>query len=290
VAEAAIRRRSFKGFPLPEGLLFGGVLALALPTLVSLASGEWTRDEGSAGPLILATGGWLLWRERVAVEAVRSSGNPWIYAVGLAAALATYVFGRAYDFMTLEAGGLVGVALAAFYSHFGERAVRRTLFAWIYLLAAVPAPQWVLDAATSPLKQFASWAATAWVAALGAPVARQGVTILVGPYQLLVADACSGLNSLVGLSAVVLLYIYLTYNGSRARALLLGIAIVPIAVAANIARIVALVLITYFMGDAAAQSFLHGAAGLLLFATALTMIFLLDRALGRRLAGQGRDL
>ena len=116
--------------------------------------------------------------------------------------------------------------------------------------------------------------------AVGYPIARSGVTLTIGQYQLLVADACSGLHSMFSLSAMGLLYFYLIRHSSIARNLILIAAILPMAFAANIVRVMALVLITYHFGNDAAQGFIHSFAGILLFIVALLGLMALDSLLG----------
>ena len=114
-------------------------------------------------------------------------------------------------------------------------------------------------------------------------MAREGVTIFVSSYRLLVEDACSGLNSIVGLIAVSVLYIYLLRGSYFRYAVLLGVSTVPIAVLGNIIRIMVLILLTYFFGDQVAQGFLHETAGMFLFAVDLLLVFILDSVLWRTL-------
>jgi exosortase/archaeosortase family protein len=99
---------------------------------------------------------------------------------------------------------------------------------------------------------------------------------MVAQYQLLVEDACSGMNSITGLVAISLFYIYLLRNASWRYSIVLVALVIPIAIIANIIRVATLVLLTYFFGDAVAQGFLHMAAGLLLFTSALALVFLVD--------------
>jgi exosortase len=115
----------------------------------------------------------------------------------------------------------------------------------------------------------------------GYPIARSGVVITVGHYQLLVADACSGLNSMFSLSALGVLFMYLTRRAGVAHNAIMLASILPIAFAANIVRVVALILITYHFGDAAGQGFLHGAAGILLLLVALGILLSLDAGLAK---------
>jgi len=264
-----------------------GFAALAIPTLVTLGEQTWSTEAGGHGPIVLATGAWLLWRQVPEFRSEAAPGAPWLTGAMLALALAAYVFGRAYDYITLEAGGVYGVGLAMLHAKFGLRLLLKNWFPFFYLAFAVPPPTSVLDALTSPLKHFVTMASTTTLSHFGLPVARQGVTIFVAQYQMLVEDACSGMNSLIGLTAISLFYIYLLRGSSLAYSLLLTCFIVPIAILANILRIMILILLTYFFGDAVAQGFLHFTAGVFLFATALALVFALDRVLfaivGRRL-------
>ncbi len=265
--------------------LAAALAVLAVPTAMRLADQAWSHDFGAYGPIVLATGGWLLWRQGGELRRLAAPGAPWITAVAMLASLASYVFGRAYDFVTLEAAGVWGVGLAMLHATAGPKLMARNWFPLFYLAFAIPPPNYLLDAATAPLKTFVSWVATSGLADLGVPVARQGVTIFVAQYQLLVEDACAGMNSIVGLIAVGLLYVYLMRGSRLAYSLFLTALIVPIAILANIVRIVCLILLTYGFGDAVGQSFLHFAAGMVVFAIALGLVFAIDNAMaliGRR--------
>ena len=88
-----------------------------------------------------------------------------------------------------------------------------------------------------------------------------------------------GHEFLVGLIAVSLLYIYLMRGSSWLYSIILVMVVVPVAIVANILRIMVLVLLTYFYGNEVAQGFLHFTAGMFLFATALLFVFLIDRLL-----------
>src|SRR5262249_44552721 len=116
--------------------------------------------------------------------------------------------------------------------------------------------------------------------AAGYPIAQNGVMIMIGPYQLLVKDACAGLNSIYALCAIGFLYVYLAGHKSKIRNLLLLVAMPPIAVAANFVRVVALVLIAYYSGIGAVEGIAHQATGIALFIVSFALVFLLDGLLG----------
>lgn len=262
------------GWPLAVGFAI-----LALPTFVTLGEQVWSRDFGAHGPIVLCTGAWLLARQTAEFRQEGRPGSLWLTALLLLPSLGLYVFGRAYDFISLEAAGLYGVGLAMLYSLVGLTSMRKNWFPLFYLGFTIPPPIWLLDKVTAPLKHFVSYAATEPLFALGMPLSREGVTIFIAQYQLLVEDACSGLNSLVGLTAIGLLYIYLMRGSSLLYSFVLLLFLIPIAVLANIIRIIILINLTYFFGDDVAQGFSHFAAGIVLFATALLLVFAIDKGI-----------
>jgi exosortase len=147
----------------------------------------------------------------------------------------------------------------------------------------LPIPGWILDQMTGPLKQLASLVTTDLLQLFGVPIIREGVILYVDQYQLLVEDACAGLNALMGLTALGLFYAYLAHGPSWKYSALLLLFIVPIAVVANVVRIIILVILTIWGGNEAAQGYLHGAAGLVMFTAALVLVFALDNILSRGL-------
>jgi exosortase len=272
IAAEPPRRRAIAGY----WLAILGLLSLAIPTFLTLARQVWSSEGGVHGPIVLATGIWMLWRQGKSFAELARPGN---LAAGLGIlllALVIYVGGRIFDFISIEVAGLVLTAFAAAYLYLGGRALRQNWFPVLWLFFLIPPPGWVIDRLTAPLKEFVSFGATKFLLLFDYPILRQGVTLFIGPYQLLVEDACSGLRSLSSLVVVTLLYIYIKNKPSWRYSLLVVLWIVPVAVLANIIRIVILVLITYYWGDAAAQSFLHNTAGVVMFVVALLGIFGVD--------------
>lgn len=260
-------------------LVFLGLALMAVPTLISLARGPWSVESGVHGPIVVATGGWLIARRLPEIRAYRRYGNFYIALAGLIVAIPLYAFGRAYDFISIETAALLLAMVSVAYYYFGAVVIRMMWFPIFYLGFVIPIPGWVLDTVTQPLKLLVSEVVTNGLAAFGYPVARVGVTIYVGSYQLLVEDACAGLNSLVSLSAIGLFYVYMLRGSNWRYSVLLLALVVPIAIAANMIRVAALVLITYHFGNAAAQGYLHNFAGMVTFTSALLFIFLVDKIL-----------
>ena len=149
----------------------------------------------------------------------------------------------------------------------------------------IPLPGPLVDGLTGPLKQNISELAETVLYWAGYPIARSGVTLSIGPYQLLVADACSGLNSMFSLSAMGLLYLYLMSYTSWTRNSVMIASLLPIAFFANLLRVIILVLVTYHYGDEVGQGFIHKFAGFLLFFVSMFCLLALDAFLGRVLPG-----
>lgn len=258
-----------------------GFAALAVGTIISLSQQVWTREAGAHGPIVLATGLWLFWRATGSMRELAAPGNALLSWLAFVPGLALYVFGRAFDFISLETAGLYVVGLSMLHASVGIKAMEKNWFPIFYLAFLVPPPEWFMDKFTGPLKQFVSWVATDALHFVGLPIAREGVTIHVAQYQLLMEDACSGMNSLVGLAAISLFYIYLLRGSSFIYSAILTLFVVPIAIIGNILRVMILILLTYFFGDQVAQGFAHDLAGIFLFAVDLLLVFALDSVLFR---------
>lgn len=270
------RRAAMRHWP-----LLGGFLVLLLPTMVALGREVWSMEIGAHGPIVLATGLWLVSQRLQDMSAKASGASTPVVAAILIFSLPVYIFGRAYDFISLEAAGVYGAMIAFVYALVGWRALRDNIFPFLYLGFLVPPPGWLIDQATAPLRHLVSAAAMGVLDPFGYPIQREGVTLFIGSYQLLVEDACAGMNSIVGLTAITLFYIYLMHRASWRYSLLLVAFIIPVAVLVNIVRVTALILLTYYAGDAAAQGFLHATTGIVLFALALGAMFGIDWLLGR---------
>lgn len=261
-----------------------GLLALYGPTYWSLAHGIWNTEEQAHGPIVLAVALFLVWQRRdmflPEVGAPPTRGEAAIGWTLLVIGLLAYALGRSQDILIFEIGSQIPVFLGVLLITLGTRAARAMWFALFFLVFMIPLPGFIVDAATGPLKQYISIIAEQVLYAAGYPIARSGVTLTVGAYQLLVADACSGLHSMFSLSAMGLLYLYLMQRTSIARKLIIMAAILPIAFVANVVRVMVLVLVTYHLGDEAGQGFLHGFAGIMLFIIGLLFLFVLDWVLG----------
>lgn len=270
-----------------------GLLVLYIPTYWMLAHGLWNIEEQAHGPIVLVVALFLIWQKRDVflrdvVDTTTRASNPVLGWTLLVLGLLAYALGRSQDILLFEVGSQIPVILGALLIILGLRSVKALWFALFFLIFMIPLPGFIVDAATGPLKQYISIIAEQVLYAVGYPIARSGVTLTVGPYQLLVADACSGLHSMFSLSAMGLLYLYLMQHTSVTRNFIIVAAILPIAFVANVVRVMVLILVTYHMGDEAGQGFLHGFAGIMLFVIGLLFLFALDGVLGIFLPDRSR--
>lgn len=261
-------------------LLVAGILAVMIPTMIVVADESWSTEQGAHGPIVLATGLWLLAREWVKARPFFKPAPGILVAIAFVPLLFLYFVSRVSHIVETESFLMYGLVVATLFSFVGWRAIKHMWFPLIYLLFVLPPPETLVAMVTNPLKIYLSQGAVHLLYLLGYPVAAAGVTIQVGQYQLLVADACAGLNSLISLSAISLFYVYLRHHANVRYSLLMFVMVVPVAAFANFVRIMLLVLLTYHGGEAAAQGFLHDFAGMTMFLTALITIFAIDHLLG----------
>jgi len=260
--------------------LAAGLLLMYVPTVVDFMRGPWRGDRNSHGPIVLALSAWYIYfqtrRLGLQGESFERRPSPWSGSLLLLVGLLVYVLGRSQSLALFELGSMLPVLLGLTLILFGGDIARRYWFAFFLLLFAVPLPASIVDAITQPMKLAASWGAEHLMFALGYPAARAGVILQIGPYQLMVADACAGLNSLFTLEALGLLYMNVVRHESVFRNIALATLIVPISYCSNVIRILILALLTYHMGDEVGQDFMHEFSGMALFLTALMLIIATD--------------
>jgi exosortase len=237
---------------------------------------SWSTEQGAHGPIVVATGAWLIWRSWAQARAAAHPGSPLLAAAILIPALLLYVLSRITSVIEIEGLAMYATLIGVLYFLAGGGVLRLLWFPLIYLAFILPPPDSAVSLVTQPLKVWISSAAVSLLYFAGYPVASSGVTIHIAQYELLVAQACSGLNSLISLSAIGLFYVYVRHSLNWRYAGLLMLAIVPVAIFANLVRVLLLILITYYFGDAVAQGFVHNFAGVTMFAVALTGIFAID--------------
>ena len=263
------------------GLLVLAFLVLLAPTVLDLSRQVWNTDEQGHGPIIGAVSLWLIWKRRQ--DVIDAPYKPAVFLGGalFVLALVMYALGRSQQILQGEVLGVIALAASLLLLLRGVHGLKAVAFPLFFLLFMVPLPGVLVQAVTIPLKTAVSYVAEFLMHHAGYPVGRTGVILTVGQYQLLVADACAGLNSMFTLEALGLLYMNLMGYTSKLRNVLLAILIIPIAFVANVVRVIILILVTYHFGDEAGQGFVHTFAGMVLFGVGLAMMLATDTLVGR---------
>lgn len=256
-------------------LLWLGVLLVLVPTIVRQAV---TSSTGSLGPLqaiVTAIAAWLIAREWPTMRAAGQRGRAWIGALVLGPMLILYALARITLHGTVEQVAAYGAMLGVLYCFVGMKAMSRAWFVLAYPLLAIPVDP-VVDPLTIGLRLHIAEAAVALLRWAGYLVGQVGQVLFIDSYTIVLVEACSGLTSIVSLSAIGLFYVYLNRGADMVYCALGLVVMVALAIQANLVRVMAIVLLTHYLGDAAAQGFLHEFAGLVMFAVALGGAIALD--------------
>lgn len=251
-----------------------GLLVLYVPTYLGLMEFAWKGQDQAHGPIVLMVVLYLFWEKRTwFLSQAKGYTAPSLGLVLFGFGLLCYIVGRSQDIVMLDLGSQIPVLAGLILMTRGLPALKAMLFPLFFLVFMLPLP---LDAITLPMKMAVSYVTETILFWFDYPIARSGVILQIGQYQLLVADACAGMHTLISLEALGLLYLNLVKHDSAIRNIVLAILIVPISFTANVIRVITLTLITYYFGNEAGQGFIHGFAGMLLFIVALVIIISVD--------------
>lgn len=260
--------------------VFAGLVVLYLPTFYDLMNGLWSTSDQAQGPLILLVVLYLVWQQRAQLRLDgMTRPSPFAGSMVFGFGLLIYILGRSQDILMFEIGSQILVLAGLLLFARGWACLRAMWFPLFFMIFMVPLPGFFIDAVTLPMKIAVSYVADNVLFWFGYPIARTGVILQIGQYQLMVADACAGMHTLISLEALGLLYLNLVKRDSALHNTVLALLVVPISFIANVVRVIGLILVTYYFGDAAGQGFVHRFAGLLLFMVALALVMGVDSLL-----------
>lgn len=250
---------------------------LYFPILGRLIQQWWTDPNFSHGFFVPAFSLFVLWQDRETLLALPRRPSTWGLVI-TAAALIVLVVGSlgAELFLSRVSFLLVIAGLIVFF--LGWRFFRALLFPWAFLLLMIPIPAILFNQITFPLQILASKVAATVLPMLGVPVLREGNVINLPAMPLEVAQACSGIRSLLSLGTLAVIYGYLMESRNWVR-VVLALASIPIAVVANSFRIVGTGLLVQYWDPDKAEGFFHAFSGWLIFLVSLGLLFLLHRLL-----------
>jgi exosortase len=239
---------------------------------------QWSKDPNfSHGFFVPMFSLFLLWKERARLARLPSAPSLWGLPILICAVvvLLSGVLGAELFFSRVSLL-LVIAGLVIFFR--GWDFFRAVLFPWAFLLLMIPLPAIVFNQITFPLQLLASKVAAAVLPLAGVPVLREGNIINLPAMPLEVAEACSGIRSLLSLTTLAIIYGYLMEKRIWVR-ILLALASIPIAVATNSFRIVGTGLLVQYWDPDKAQGFFHEFSGWLVFVVSLLMLYLLHQML-----------
>ncbi len=260
-------------------------LGFAALSLLALYAGvfqklwhDWANDDNySHGFLIIPLAAYFAWERR---EALRSAAKrpSFIGLVVTVTSLAVLVMGVLGAELFLTRISIIGVLAGAVLFVLGRTHFLILLFPLAFLVLMVPLPAIIFNQIAFPLQLLASQVGAGGLQALHIPVLREGNIIVLASTTLEVAEACSGIRSLISLLTLGIVFGY--YLDSRVWVrVVVALATIPIAVASNGFRVAGTGIAANYYGPQAAEGFMHTFSGWLVFVVAFVMLFIVYRLL-----------
>jgi exosortase A len=247
-------------------LIMSGLTFLYGPVILSLAD-DWIHlPDFSHGFLIPFVSLYVVYEERKEWSPLIRTGH-WSGVVWIIGGLLFLFLGNlATEFFIMRFSLLIVVGGIILFL-LGTPLLKKLSFPLGYLIFMIPIPSIFLDRITFPLQLFASKVAAASLDLMGIPALREGNVIQLANTNLEVAEACSGIRSLIALMALAVAFAYFSQRSTFKRVLLV-LSTVPIAVIANALRVSGTGILAHYYGDSMAQGFFHSFSGWLLFVIA----------------------
>jgi exosortase len=259
-------------------LLFG--IAIVYWQVFQRLIEAWIVDGNySHGWLIVPLAGYFAWerRARLAATPVRSS---WFGLVVLAGSILMLLAGLYGSELFLTRVSLVGTVAGIVLYLYGWAHLRILAFPIAFLLLMIPLPAIVFNKIAFPLQLFASRVGESAISAANIPVLREGNVLILANTELEVAEACSGIRSLISLVTLGLVYGYFSDQRFWVRAVIVA-STVPIAILANGARVAGTGIAAHYFGPKAAEGFFHEFSGWALFVVAFVMMLVIQKLILR---------
>jgi exosortase len=257
------------------GLLAAAVVAVFWQVFVRLVDAWIVDGNYSHGFLIIPIALYFVWERRERLAAAESSPN-WFGLVVLAGGLATLLAGLWGSELFLSRIALLPVIAGIVLFVLGWQHLRILRFPIVFLFLMIPIPAIIFNQIAFPLQLLASRAGSWAISAVGIPVLREGNLIVLAHTTLEVAEACSGIRSLVSLITLGIVYGYFMDSRTWVRALIV-VSAIPVAIVANAARVAGTGMMAQWIGPEAADGFFHEFSGWIVFLFAFVMILLIQR-------------
>ncbi len=282
VAPLAAGRRGwfFFGVPWWQGAGILLLVAWLYGSILGRLFAQWINDPNfSHGIFVPAFSLFVLWQNRKRLSSIAPAPS-WSGLAILVCALLMLMLGVLGAELFFSRVSLLVLLAGLIVLFMGWPMFRAVLFPWAFLILMIPIPAIVLQQVTFPLQLLASRLSAGLLSIAGVPVLRQGNVIMLASKSLEVAEACSGIRSLLSLATLAIIYGYLMENRKWVR-VVLACSAVPIAVAANGFRIFGTGLLVQYWDAEKAEGFYHEFSGWLIFVVSLLMLFTLHGVISR---------
>lgn len=255
----------------------GAVVWVYWPVLVRLVD-AWSNDDNySHGFLIVPVAAYFAWERKARFEAAVRKPS-WMGLVVFLGSLLVLLAGLLGSELFLTRVSIIGSIAGLVLFLFGWEHLKIMAFPIGFLLLMVPLPAIIFNQIAFPLQLLASRAGEWAIASVGIPVLREGNVLILAKTTLEVAEACSGIRSLVSLITLGIVYGYFMDNRIWVRVLIVA-STIPVAIFANAARVAGTGIASHWIGKEAAEGFLHESAGIIVFAFAFVMILVVERVI-----------
>ena len=262
----------FAGVPLwPLAVLAAISLWPYWSTLGRLLAQWWNDPNFSHGFFVPLFSAFVLWHERDRFARLVPSPS-WYGLIVVAFSLTVLIIGRLGAELFLARSSLLLLIAGVTILFLGWNFLRAALFPWAFLLLMIPIPVVIFNQITFPLQLLASRVAAAVLPIFGVPILREGNVINLPAMALEVAEACSGIRSLMSLVTLAIIYGYLSEKRLWVR-WVLALASVPIAVLANSVRIIGTGLLVQYWDAEKAEGYFHASWGWIIFVVSLVMLY-----------------
>jgi exosortase len=240
--------------------------------------GDWWRDPNfSHGFLVPIFSAVIVWQRRKQISALPVEPS-WFGLAIVAGALGILTVGELGAEFFLSRTSLVLLLAGLLVYFLGWNHFRAVLFPWAFLFFMIPIPAIIFNQIAFPLQFLAARLASSLLVPLGVPVLREGNILQLPTVSLEVAQACSGIRSLMSLGALAVIYGYFLDNNNLRR-VILALAAIPIAVAANGLRVMGTGLLGYYWDPDKAEGFFHTFSGWIIFIISIALLIAFHTAL-----------
>lgn len=247
--------------------LWGVIFIPVYPALIDAWLSNSNHSHGLLVPLVVL---YLVWQKKESLRQTPISTSGWggaLLVSGLAMYLVGLAGGVALPMRLAIVVSLIGLILFVL----GPDVLKTLLFPLFFLMFMIPVPDSFVGLVSFPLQLFATTASAFFIDWMSVPVLQEGNMLYFVNTQLEVAEACSGIHSLL---AIVMLAVLLAYmmESSQKEKMILVLSAVPIALVANIVRVTGTGILAHFFGSQVARGFLHTFSGLVVFLFGFTLL------------------